>query len=126
MKGKAYLLITSILIIAGAITGFILISMYSSNLPRIAVYAVCGLSFVTGIIGIVERAKRSRLCIVMGSILLILAICSIPAMFVVGKGTISLGLLLSVLASIVVVGFYLNGATLNSNGRKSDYYQYIR
>jgi len=126
MKGKTYLLITRILIIAGAIAGFVLFSMYSTNLPKAAEYIVCTLFFVTGIIGIVERAKRSRLCIVLGSVLLILAIGSIPAMFLLGKGSISFGLLVSALASIVVVGFYLNGATLNSNGRKTDVYQYIR
>ena len=126
MKGKIYLLITSILIIAGAITGLILFTIYPTPVPRFVEYSACGLFLITGIIGIAERTKRSTVCVILGTILLALAIGSIPAMLVFGKGSASLGLLLSALVSIVVTGLYLLGAKMNKKPRHAKYYRYVR
>ena len=118
MKGKYYLLITSILIIAGALAGFAVNTFaafpkhYTGTIQAVLLI-ICALLLITGITGIIDRSKPATLSIVLGIILIIISISSLPFMFIVGNGSAPADLVLIGIISTFVMGFYLNGAFLN-------------
>ena len=128
MKGKFYLLISSILIIAGALVGTALNLLsvlpvnYYTTVLQVAWYIFCALLFISGIIGIIDRSKPATICIILGIILTILAVGSIPLMFLIGQGSAPAVMVVSGLLSIVVFGIYLDGAVLNKKCKPHSYY----
>ena len=116
MKGRNYLLITSILIIAGAIAGFILNT--SSNLLPAYLHTtittiICSLFLLTGVLGLVFRNRAVFICYFLGFLLCGFSIISIPLMFWIGGGTAPFGLVLAGLAYFMIFGMYLTGVFLN-------------
>jgi len=92
MKGKNYLIITSILIIAGSLAGFmtdIFSSMFPGNwhVSSLVSAVICLLFLITGIMGLACRKIYSLICVILGIILCIFSILSIPLMFWAGDGS---------------------------------------
>ena len=127
MKGKNYLLITSILIIAGACAGFIM-SIFSSllsdywHLSRLICAVICFLFLFTGLMGLICRNRSVPVCTVFGTASCVLSILSIPLMFWIGGGTVPVGLILSGLGYFVLFVLYLKGVFLNKRSAKKEVY----
>lgn len=127
MKGKNYLLFTSILIIAGALTGFIL-NIFSAFLPtywhmsRLVSAIVCVLFFICGVLGLVYRYRYSVICVVLGVMLAVFSLLSIPIMFFIGGGSAPVGLILIGFAYFIIFGLYLRGVFLNKKVPKKEVY----
>lgn len=125
MKGKNYLMITSILIIASAVVSIIL-CFISNILPaylhafRLLIAVVCLLSFVTGILGFVYRDKAESVCIFLGFLLCSLSVLSIPFLFWIGRGSAPFGLVLIGFVYMMIFGLYLTGVFLNRKAPKKE------
>jgi len=127
MKGKNYLLITSILIIAGALTGFIL-NAFSSVLPiywhisRLVAMIICLLLLISGILGLVNRYRSAMICVIFGVMFAGVSILSIPAMFWIGGGSMPVGMVLIGILYFIIFGLYLRGVFLNKKVPKKEVY----
>ena len=127
MKGKNYLLITSILIMTGACAGFIL-STFSSllsdywHVSRLICAVVCFLFLITGFLGFICRYRSAPVCTVFGTASCVLSILSLPLMFWIGGGTVPVGLILAGLGFFAVFCLYLKGVFLNRRTAKKEVY----
>ena len=127
MQGKLYLLITSLIIIAGALSGLFidLVTHYFPtywHVPRVAGLGICIVLLITGVLGIVNREKSSVACMILGNILGIISLCSIPVMFWVGHGSAPMSQLICAFVGVIVFGIYLFGVTLNRGRRIREYH----
>ena len=118
MRGKNYLLISSILIIAAAFAGFTLniLSVYPRHYTgvfRSTWFLVCLLNIIAGILGIIDRSRPAAICIAAGIILFVISIASLPLLFITGRGSAPVDLVIIILLNIFASGFYLNGAFMN-------------
>ena len=126
MEGKNYLLITGILTIAGALTGFILnmFSTFFHGYWRISVMVICVLLLITGITGLIYRRRSVSICIILGIAMSVLSIASIPVIFWIGDGTAPLGMILAAFICFIIMSLYLKGIYLNRKSSRAEEYWY--
>ena len=126
MKGKKYILITSIIIIVGALAG-LAINLFTRYFPtywhvsRLICVGICGLLLVTGILGITNRGRSSLACKIFGFLLFILSLFSLPFMFWTGNGSAPVSELVCGFIGLIIIGLYLFGVFLNREKKTREY-----
>lgn len=123
MKGRNYLIITSILIIIGALTGFALNIIFLHGYKCIPGIMICTLLLITGILGLAYCNRSALICIVLGITMSVLSLASIPVMFWIGNGTAPIWIFPAGFAFFIILRFYLEGVHMNKRfSREKDYW----
>ena len=124
MKGRNFLIITSILIIVGALTGFALNIIFFHGYKCIPGITICALLLTTGILGLAYCNRSALICIVFGIIMSVLSIASIPVMFWIGNGTAPIWIFPTGFAFFIILRFYLEGVHMNKRFSSEKEYWY--